>query len=119
MKKTYDFSITQQVSEAITIEIIDQAGVPRNLTGYEFKLNCKRTYNDPVPLFTLSSSDHTIILDPNNTHRISLAFTHDLTKELNFDKGNYDLLAFLPDKSQVEVLMNGTVTLNKTVTSLD
>jgi hypothetical protein len=119
MKKTYDFSITQQVSEAITIEIVDQAGVPRNLTGYDFKLDCKKTFNDAEPLFTLSSADNTIILDPNNTHRISLAFTHDLTKALYFDKGTYDLLAFLPDKSIVEVLMSGTVTLNRTVTSLD
>ena len=119
MKKTYDFTITQQVSEAITLEIVDAAGNPRSLAGLLFKLDCRKTFNDAEPLFTLSSGANSIMLDSVNTHRIFLSFSHELTKGLNFDKGFYDLLAYKPDKSQVEVLLSGSVTLNKTMTRLD
>jgi|GEM_PF-2577013 len=119
MKKTYDFTITQQVSEAITLEIVDADGNPRNLSGLLFKLDCRKTVHDSEALFTLSSSANSIMLDPVNTHRIFLSFSHELTKELNFDKGFYDLLAYKPDKSQVEVLLSGSVTLNKTITRID
>jgi len=118
MKKNYDFTITQQVSEALTLEIVDPTGNPRNLTGLDFKLDCRKNMTDPEPLFTLSSADSTIMLDSVNNHQLHLVFSHELTKTLNFDKGMYDLLAYLPDKSSVEKLMSGQVTLNKTVTSI-
>lgn len=119
MKKKYNFTLTQQVSESISIEFLDEAGSPRALTGYEFKLDCKKNYNELEPQFTLSSADNTIVLDATNTNKITLYFNHELTKTLNFDKAEYDLITYLPDKSKVEVLMSGTVTLNRTITSLD
>ena len=119
MKKTYDFTITQQVSEAITLEIVDADGNPRNLSGLLFKLDCRKTAHDSEALFTLSSSANSIMLDSVNTHRILLSFSHELTKGLNFDKGFYDLLAYKPDKTAVEVLISGSVTLNKTITRID
>jgi len=119
MKNTHDFSITQQVSDSITLEIIGDDGSPRDLSPFAFKLDCKKNYSDESPLFTLSSSDSSIVLDTNNNHMIHLVFSHDLTKDLVFDKGVYDLLAYKPDRSHVEVLMSGSISLRKTVTKLD
>ena len=119
MKKTYDFSITQQTSESLSLEIVDPAGNPRDLSGLDFKLDCRKTHNDSEALFSLGSSDSTIMLDTVNKHMIHLVFSHNLTKALSFDKGVYDLIAYLPDKSSVEKLMSGTVTLEKTITKLD
>jgi len=119
MRTKHDFSITQQTTETISLEIVDSAGVPRSLAGLDFKLDCRQQPNAPEPFFTMSSADGTIQLDHVHNHKIWLHFGHDMTKQLSFDKGVYDLLAYLPDKSSVEILMQGQVTLNKTVTKLD
>jgi len=119
MKKTHDISITQQVSESITLEIVGSDGSPRDLSSFVFKLDCKKNYSDQSALFSLSSSDSSIMLDTNNNHMVHLVFSHDLTKTLDFDKGVYDLLAYKPDKSHVEVLISGSISLRKTVTKLD
>ena len=118
-RKNYDFQITQQVSERIALEILDDVGTPRDLSGYQFKLACKKNYTDPQTIFQLSSMEATIQLDSVHHHNLYLDFKHELTKTLAFDRGVYDLLAFLPDKSSVELLMGGTVSLHRTVTSLD
>jgi hypothetical protein len=68
--------------------------------------------------FTISSDEGTIILDSNHLHKLWLVFRHDMTKELEFDKGVYDLLAYDSTKTHVEVLMSGSVSLSKTVTRL-
>lgn len=118
MKTKYDFSISQQVAETISVEIVDSMGSPRNLSIFSFQLDCRQQPASVEPFFSLSSSDGTIILDTNNNNKVWMVFRHDLTKELEFDKGLYDLLAFDSSKSHVEVLMSGTITLNKTITKL-
>ena len=119
MKRKYDFSITQQVSETLAVEIVDDLGQARNLNSYSFKLDCRQGPQSAEAFFSLSSDDGTIVLDNNINNKIWLIFLHELTKTLNFDKGLYDLLAYAPDKSHVEVLMSGAVTLNKTVTRIE
>lgn len=118
MKGKYDFSIRQQVSDTIAVEIVDDMGTPRDLSTYSFKLECRQQPTSADIYFGLSSDDGTIILDTNNNSKIWLVFRHDMTKDLFFEKGQYDLLAYDVSKSHVEVLMSGTVTLNKTVTKL-
>lgn len=119
MRTKYDFSVTQQVSDAIAIEIVNELGQPRDLSGLLFKLDCRQSVNSDTVYFSLGSGDNTIYLDSLANHKIWLVFTHDLTKLLNFDKGVYDLVAYKSDKTLVEVLMSGTVTLNRTVTQLE
>ena len=118
MKTKYDFSITQQVAETISVEIVDSMGAPRNLSTYSFQLDCRQQSNSVDAFFSINSVDGTIILDTLNTNKLWLVFRHDMTKDLSFDKGIYDLLAYDASKSHVEVLMSGNVTLNKTVTKL-
>jgi len=119
MKRKHDFIITQQVSETIAIEIVDDLGQARDLTPYSFKLDCRQGPQSAEAFFSLSSDEGTILLDNVINNKIWLIFQHELTKTLNFDKGLYDLLAYAPDKSHVEVLMSGAVTLNKTVTRIE
>jgi hypothetical protein len=119
MKRKYDFNITQQVSETLAVEIVDDLGQARNLSSYSFKLDCRQGPQSSEAFFSLSSDDGTIVLDNSINNKIWLIFLHELTKTLNFDKGLYDLLAYAPDKSHVEVLMSGAVTLNKTVTRIE
>ena len=119
MKIKYDFNITQQVAETISLEIVDELGNPRNLSTYLFKMDCRQQPNSENTFFTIGSDDSTIFLDSTDTHKIWLVFKHELTKTLNFDKGPYDLIAYSPDKIHVEILMSGFVTLNKTVTKID
>ena len=118
MKSKYDFSISQQVAETIAIEIQDSLGNPRDLSNFGFKLDCRQQPNSESPYFSLSSDEGTIILDTTHNNKLWLVFRHDMTKELNFDKGLYDLLIFDTAKTHVESVMAGTVTLNKTVTKL-
>ena len=119
MKKKYDFNITQQVAETISLEIVDDSGSPRDLSPYNFKMDCRQQPNTESTYFSISSDDSTIILDSTNNHKLWLVFKHDLTKSLNFEKGVYYLIAYSPDKIHVEILMSGTVTLNKAVTRID
>lgn len=119
MKTKYDFSISQQVAETMSIEIVDNLGAPRNLSNYSFKLDCRQQAGAEATFFSLSSDEGTIILDTTQTNKVWLVFRHDMTKDLNFDRGLYDLLAYDVSKSHVEVLMTGQVTLNKTVTKLN
>ena len=125
MLQKYDFSITQQVTESFVIQIRDTNQNPRDLTGHEFLLQCRSTPTSSTTLFTLSStaSPQTITLGQTDStttvfDEIILVLTHDLTKDVEFDKGVYDLLMYLPDKSHVEMLMSGTVTLKRSVTKL-
>ena len=119
MKRKHDFTIKQQASETIALEIVDDLGQTRDLSPYSFKLDCRHTTQSAEAYFSLSSDGGTIVLDNVINNKIWLIFQHELTKTLNFDKGFYDLLAYAPDKSHVEVLMSGAVTLNKTVTRIE
>ncbi len=118
MKNRHDLVISQQVAETLSIEIVDSLGAPRNLSTFDFQLDCSLQASSETPFFSLSSTDGTIILDSTHTNKLWLVFRHDLTKTLSFDKGVYDLLAFDAGKTHVEILMSGMVTLNKTVTKL-
>ena len=118
MLKKNDLEITQQVTETVVLEIVDETGNPRNLSGYDFQLDCRQQPNSENVYFTMSSADQTIQLDSVDQHKIILYFTHDLTKSLNFDVGLYDLMIFKPDRSSVEVIVSGKVHLKKTITKL-
>jgi len=118
MKKKYDINITQQVSESISLEIVDNAGNPRDISNYLFKMDCRQQPNSESPYFTIGSDDNTIFIDSAKNNKIWLVFKHELTKTLNFDKGSYDLIAYSPDKIHVEILISGMVILNKSYTRL-
>lgn len=118
MALKYDFTVVQSISDSIAVEIVNSAGTPVNLSGKLFQLDCRQNHNTEVPYFSLSSSSNTLILDASQNNKIHLVFTHEMTSQLNFDKGTYDLIGYLPDKSEVNLLMSGTVTLQKTVTRL-
>lgn len=123
----YDFTLTQQVTESIVIDIKDELQNPRDLTGMNFYLQCRTSPTSETAIFTLTSdgSDPTITLTKSDTttaikDRITILLTHDLTgaNELNFDKGVYDLLMYNADRSLVEILMSGTVVMKRTVSKL-
>lgn len=118
MKKKYDISITQQVAETIALEIVDDAGNPRDVSAYLFKMDCRQQPNSESAYFTIGSDDSTIFVDSSQNNKLWLVFKHELTKNLNFDKGAYDLIAYSPDKIHVEILMSGTVHLQKSYTRL-
>ena len=121
----YDFSVTQQTTESYVIEIKDELQNPRDMTGFDFYLQCRQSPTSESDIFTLSSTGTpaTIVLGQTDTNtsvfdQITLLLTHDLTSGLDFDKGVYDLLMYNTARSHVELLMSGTVTLKRVVTRL-
>ena len=118
MPLKYDFTIIQSISDSISVEIVNSAGTPVNLTNKLFQLDCRSNFNTLEPYFTLSSTDNTLMLDATQNNKIHLVFTHEMTKNLDFGKGVYDLIAYLADKSEVNLLMSGTISLQKTITKL-
>jgi hypothetical protein len=114
----YDFTIIQSISDSFAVEIVNSAGTPIDLTGKGFQLDCRQNYNSEETLFSLSSANNTLILDNTQNNKVHLVFTHELSSSLKFDKGIYDMIAYLPDKSEVNLLMSGTVSLQKTITKL-
>lgn len=123
----YDFTLTQQVTESIVIDIKDELQNPRDLTGMSFYLQCRTSPTSDTAIFTLTSdgTDPTITLTASDSStsvkdRITILLTHDLTgaADLNFDKGVYDLLMYNADRSVVEILMSGTVIMKRTVSKL-
>jgi len=116
--KVYDFEITQQETADITQEFYDDNNLPRALTGNDFKLDCKLNPNLPDVLFTMTTTNGDITIDGTQSNKIHINFTHNLTKGLNFPQGYYDLIMFDGAKTNVEVMMTGTIKLNKTITKL-
>jgi hypothetical protein len=114
----YDIILTQQLTSSYTLDIIDGDGNAIDLTGYEFQLDCKPDPKAVLLFFSLSSADSTIVKDTSINNRIELLFTHEVTKNLNFTKGVYDILAFKPDKSDVMLICTGSVSLRNVVTQI-
>ena len=116
--KQFDFELTQQQSHDITVDFYDADNLPRVLTGFDFKLDCKINVNQPDVILSLSSAAGQITVDGTNTNQIHLLIDHNMSKSLNFIKGTYDLVMYDAGKTVVEVILTGTISLNKTITRL-
>jgi hypothetical protein len=116
--KQFDFELTQQQSHDITVDFYDADNLPRVLTGYDFKLDCKINVNQPDVILSLSSAAGQITVDGTNTNQLHLLVDHNMSKGLNFIKGTYDLVMYDAAKTVVEVILTGTISLNKTITRL-
>ena len=116
--KQFDFELTQQQSHDITVDFYDDDGLPVALTGYDFKLDCKINPNTPDVLMSLSSTAGHITVDGTTTNQIHLIVDHTMSKSLNFVKGVYDLVIYDAGRTIVQVILSGTITLNKTITKL-
>lgn len=116
--KQFDFEITQGSTHDITVEFFDDDNLPRTLTGMDFKLDCKVNPNSPEILFSLTSGALQIQVDGTTSNMIHLILDHATTKMMSFKKGFYDMVMYDSGKTNVEVMMSGTVTLVSTITRL-
>ena len=139
MAQKQDFILEQQATHTFIIDFLNADNTARAIdkdadgNSYsqtlKFQLDCRQNITSSDHLFRLFGEINNANLEiqlgssspsatPLINDRLSITFGHALTSSLDFDKGYYDLLMYLDDKSYVEILMQGTVTVNKTITKL-
>lgn len=104
----------------------DADGQAFNLTDYRARLQIKATrsgddLDEQVLYATLDSdvpADGTITFLPAVDGKINLAIPALVTKEFTWETAEYDLLLIYPNGVDVDLILEGQVTMLKTVTEI-
>ncbi len=111
----YDIILEQDVSEAVQLNLVQSDGVTpiTETVDGTAKLQCRPDADSKQVYFTLTDADG-ITLD-NTNKRIIIDFADELTVNLTFTTGVYDLFWY-PLSGVDKKIVKGTITIDKRVT---
>jgi len=108
-----DFVIEQGATFRYRL-IIQQGGVPADLTGYTVRMQVRRSYKVEQLLLELTEANGRLTLTPEEG-RIDMLITAEDTEELTFKDGVYDM-EIESVGGQVTRILQGIVTLSPEIT---
>lgn len=114
MAGQYNFTIEQGATFTRVIIWKDENGNPVDVTGYVARMQIRKTKGDSKIILSLDSGDLGGITLGTTDGKITITIPADVTADLNFDSGVYDLE--LEKSGVVTRLLEGRVTLSKEVT---
>lgn len=105
-----NLSIDQGTTYSVTIEVTDNAGTPRNLSGYTARSQMRRSY------YTNSNVAFTANIINPSEGEINLTLTDTQTSNLRLGRYVYDVELVQTSSGSVERIVEGIVTIYPEVT---
>lgn len=105
-----NLSIDQGTSYSVTIEVTDDTGTPRNLSGYTARSQMRRSY------YTNSNVSFMANIFNPAEGEITLSLTNTQTSNLRQGRYVYDVELVLTSTGNVERIVEGIVTVYPEVT---
>jgi hypothetical protein len=113
----YNWTIYQGTSDSLVFTVTDN-NVPRDLTGYEVRMQIRKNFDQSTAYLTFTSNDGSIVVTPLDG-KVEVLIPPDATSSIPF-KGDsldcvYDIELVTPSQEVIRILM-GDVAISREVT---
>lgn len=110
MATVYNLAIDQGTDFSTTIEVNDDTGSDRNLTGYTGRAQLRRSYH------SVSNTAFTVTIDNPTEGEVILSLSNAITANLKYGRYVYDVELVKTSDGTVERILEGVVTVYPEVT---
>lgn len=110
MATVYNLAIDQGTDFSTTIEVNDDTGSDRNLTGYTGRAQLRRSYH------SVSNTAFTVTIDNPTEGEVILSLSNAVTANLKYGRYVYDVELVKTSDGTVERILEGVVTVYPEVT---
>lgn len=110
MATVYNLAIDQGTDFSTTIEVNDDTGSDRDLTGYTGRAQLRRSYH------SVSNTAFTVTIDNPSEGEVVLSLSNAITANLRYGRYVYDVELVKTSDGTVERILEGVVTVYPEVT---
>lgn len=111
MATVYNLAVDQGTDFSTTIEVNDDTGSPRNLSGYTGRAQLRRSYH------SISNIAFTVSINNPSEGEVVLSLSNAITANLRYGRYVYDVeLVNTNSGNTVERILEGTLTVYPEVT---